>query len=44
VLRVEALGTLGRTKEAAALARRLVNQGVSPAQRQALERWLDSSK
>jgi len=44
VLRVEALGTLGRTQEAAALARHLVNQGVTPAQRQALERWLDSAK
>lgn len=40
VLRVEALGGLGRTQQAAILARRLLNAGVSPAQRTSLERWV----
>ncbi len=43
-LRVEALGSLGRTKEAATLARQLIAQGVSPAQKLALERWLADPK
>jgi hypothetical protein len=44
VLRVEALGGLGRTKEAAALARQLIAQGVSPAQKLALKRWVEDPK
>jgi hypothetical protein len=44
VLRVEALGTLGRTEEAATLARQLVAQGVSSSQKKSLKRWLGSSK
>jgi hypothetical protein len=40
VLRVEALGVLGRRAEAASLARQLLTSNVSPSQRTLLERWL----
>ena len=40
VLRVEALGVLGRRAEAASLARQLLTSNVSPNQRTLLERWL----